>query len=93
MLASASTHQDSVKALTTSVEYMKASGDTLKNNVLLLADKENVKFGFYNHPVMLDYKVTHISYGFFQSFPAGIKYGWNVLAGYVGDMKYVFSKE
>lgn len=72
---------------------MKASGDTLKNNVLLLADKENVKFGFYNHPVMLDYKVTHISYGFFQSFPAGIKYGWNVLAGYVGDMKYVFSKE
>lgn len=93
VLASASTHQDSVKALTASVEYMKASGDTLKNNVLLLVDKENVKFGFYNHPVMLDYKVTHISYGFFQSFPAGIKYGWNVLAGYVGDMKYVFSKE
>ena len=93
VLASTSTHQDSVKALTASVEYMKASGDTLKNNVLLLADKENVKFGFYNHPVMLDYKVTHISYGFFQSFPAGIKYGWNVLAGYVGDMKYVFSKE
>ena len=93
VLASASTHQDSVKVLTASVEYMKASGDTLKNNVLLLAEKEGVKFGFYNHPVMLDYKVTHISYGFFQSFPAGIKYGWNVLAGYVGDMKYVFSKE
>ena len=93
VLASVSTHQDSVKALTASVEYLKASGDTLKNNVLLLADKESVKFGFYNHPVMLDYKVTHISYGFFQSFPAGIKYGWNVLAGYVGDMKYVFSKE
>ena len=37
VLASASTHQDSVKALTASVEYLKASGDTLKNNVLLLA--------------------------------------------------------
>ena len=37
--------------------------------------------------------MTHVNYGFFQSFPAGIKYGWNVLAGYVGDMKYVFSKE
>lgn len=93
VLASASTHQDSVKDLTASVEYLKASGDTLKNKVLLLADKENVKFGFYNHPVMLDYKVTHISYGFFQSFPAGVKYGWNVLSGYVGDMKYVFTKE
>ena len=93
VLASVSTHQDSVKALTASVEYLKASGDTLKSNVLLTAEKEGVKFGFYNHPVMLDYKVTHISYGFFQSFPAGIKYGWNVLSGYVGDMKYVFTKE
>ena len=93
VLTAATSHQDSVKALTASVEYVKASGDTLKNNVLLLADKENVKFGFYNHPVMLDYKVTHISYGFFQSFPAGVKYGWNVLSGYVGDMKYVFTKE
>ena len=41
----------------------------------------------------MDYKVTHIGYGFFESFPAGVKYGWNVLSGYVGDMKYVFSKE
>lgn len=40
----------------------------LKNSVLLQAGDEGVKFGFYNHPVMLDYKVTHISYGFFQSF-------------------------
>ena len=28
---------------------------------------------------MLDYKITHVNYGFFESFPAGIKYGWNVL--------------
>ena len=93
MLTAATSHQDSVKALTASVEYVKASGDTLKNSVLLQAGDEGVKFGFCNHPVMLDYKVTHISYGFFQSFPAGVKYGWNVLSGYVGDMKYVFTKE
>ena len=93
VLTAATSHQDSVKALTASVEYVKASGDTLKNNVMLQAGDEGVKFGFYNHPVMLDYKVTHISYGFFQSFPAGVKYGWNVLSGYVGDMKYVFTKE
>ena len=93
VLASTSSHQDSVKALTAQVTYLKASGDTLKNNVMLQATEDGVKFGFYNHPVLQDYKVTHISYGFFQSFPAGIKYGWNVLSGYVGDMKYVFSKE
>ena len=32
-------------------------------------------------------------YGFFASFPAGIKLGVNTLAGYVNQMKYVFSKE
>ena len=93
VLTAATSHQDSVKALTAQVTYLKASGDTLKNSVLLQASDEGVKFGFYNHLVMRDYKVTHISYGFFQSFPAGIKYGWNVLSGYVGDMKYVFTKE
>ena len=93
VLASTSSHQDSVKALTAQVTYLKASGDTLKNNVMLQSTENGVKFGFYNHPILQDYKVTHISYGFFQSFPAGIKYGWNVLSGYVGDMKYVFSKE
>ena len=93
MLSTVSTHKDSLKALTVSVEYLNAKGDTLKNKVALQSTDGGVKFGFYNHPAMLDYKVTHISYGFFESFPAGIKYGWNVLAGYVGDMKYVFSKE
>ena len=93
VLKAATSKQDSLKALAAQVEVLKASGDTLKTAVQLQASDEGVKFGFYNHPVMLDYKVTHISYGFFKSFPAGIKYGWNVLAGYVGDMKYVFSKE
>ena len=93
VLASAETPQDSARALTAQVTYLKASGDTVKSSVLLKSTEEGVKFGFYNHPVLLDYKITHVNYGFFESFPAGIKYGWNVLAGYVGDMKYVFSKE
>lgn len=33
------------------------------------------------------------TYGFFESFPAGIKLGVNTLKGYVSDMKYVFTKE
>lgn len=41
----------------------------------------------------LDYKVTSIDYGFFESFPAGIALGVNTLKGYVNDMKYVFTKE
>lgn len=39
------------------------------------------------------YQPTNIDYGFFQSFPAGVKLGVNTLKGYVNDMKYVFTKE
>ena len=41
----------------------------------------------------LDYKLTTLSYDFFESFPAGIALGVNTLKGYVNDMKYVFTKE
>lgn len=42
---------------------------------------------------LLDYKATNLTYGFFESFPAGITLGVNTLKGYVNDMKYVFTKE
>lgn len=44
-------------------------------------------------PRILDYQPVTRSYGFFESFPAGIAYGCNVLKGYVSDFKYIFSKE
>ncbi len=34
-----------------------------------------------------------IEYGFWESVPAGIKYGWEVLTGYVKQFKLVFTKE
>jgi len=39
------------------------------------------------------FKVVNKEYGFFESFPAGIRLGVNTLKGYVSDMKFVFSKE
>lgn len=44
-------------------------------------------------PCAPDYPVEKITYNFFEAFPAGIAYGWNVLTGYVSDFKYLFSKE
>lgn len=41
----------------------------------------------------LSYKVTKRQYGFFESFPAGVRLGVNTLKGYVNDLKYVFTKE
>ena len=40
-----------------------------------------------------EYKLVDLEYGFWSSIPAGIKYGWNTLKGYVGDFRYVFTKE
>ncbi len=39
------------------------------------------------------YEPTYVTYGFWESFPAGTAYGINVLKGYVDDLKYVFTKE
>lgn len=39
------------------------------------------------------YPTKTLTYGFFESFPAGIMLGVNTLKGYVNDMKYVFTKE
>lgn len=44
-------------------------------------------------PRSLGYVPVTLEYGFLESFPAGIKYGCNVLKGYVSDFKYVFSSE
>ena len=44
-------------------------------------------------PRSLGYSPVVKEYGFFESFPAGVRYGCNVLKGYVSDFKYVFSSE
>ncbi|MBO4719266.1 MAG: site-2 protease family protein [Prevotella sp.] len=53
----------------------------------------DLKVGFVVKAIAGLYEPYTREYGFFESFPAGIKYGWNVLAGYVGDMKYVFTAD
>ena len=52
-----------------------------------------LKLGFVVKSIADIYKPVTTEYGFFESIPAGIKYGWHVLASYVDDMKYVFSAE
>ena len=46
----------------------------------------------YHNP-MAEYETTTVNYGFIESFPAGTERGWRVLKGYVGDLKYLFTKE
>ena len=53
----------------------------------------DLKLGFTIQSLASLYKPVTREYGFFESFPAGVKYGWSVLASYVDDLKYVFTAE
>ena len=63
---------------------------TMISSLSILMTKE-FKIGFM--PLMPEVKAVHEDYGFFESFPAGVSYGWNVLGGYVSDLKYLFTKQ
>ena len=106
MFTCAQTHADTVKALAavlTVERQVEGKTDTLtlkgqfdavsEGGFSPLSKGEPMRLVLGYMPQQPQYKVTHIDYGFFESFPAGVKYGCKVLSGYVGDMKYLFSAE
>lgn len=106
MFTCAQTHADTVKALAavlTVERQVEGKTDTLTlkgqfdavsaGGFSPLSKGEPMRLVLGYMPQQPQYKVTHIDYGFFESFPAGVKYGCKVLSGYVGDMKYIFSAE
>ena len=92
MLASADSHADSMKVrtVTVSVARGKAGGDTLNTTLTMTPE---LLLGVGQTSIATYYKPVNVEYGLLESIPAGIAYGWNTLAGYVGDMRYVFSAE
>ena len=90
----------SFNRLIEALEAQKADGNPMVqmtvvregNEVNLTATVDSTyKLGIM--PRELGYTPVKKEYGFFASFPAGVKYGCNVLKGYVSDFKYVFSSE
>lgn len=64
-----------------------------RDSILEITASVDTAFTLGVMPVQNDYPLIHNTYGFFESFPAGIQFGLNVLEGYVSDFKYVFSSE
>ncbi len=67
-----------------------------RNNELIelpIKTGEDGKLGFAPKSVGAHLGYKHISYNFFQAFPAGIDKGVNLLSGYVRQIKLVFSRE
>lgn len=50
------------------------------------------RIGFYNKKSFGKHDTQLLEYGFFESFPAGIEFGWRKLKGIVNSMKYLFTK-
>jgi len=89
LLLTAKTQADSLKARTVSIVF----GNDARTDTATVVLTPELKLGFFAPSIAALYKPVTIEYSFLESIPAGIKYGWHVLASYVDDMKYVFSAE
>ena len=90
MMAVAETAADSVKARSVNIEVRGKNGEVRKEDVVLTPD---LKLGFTIKSLAELYTPYTREYSFLESIPAGIKYGFHVLASYVDDLKYIFSAE
>ena len=91
-LTAAKSHADSMKLRQATLVVQRAGGGTDTVATTLTPDLK-VGFAVPSLYQLYDKQTTHKSYTFMQSFPAGCKYGWDVLAGYVSDMQYVFTAD
>lgn len=89
MMAAAKTQADSMKVRTATIVFER---NEARDTATVTLTSE-LKLGFFVKSLAGLYEPYTREYGFLESIPAGIKYGWNVLAGYVGDMKYVFTAD
>ena len=102
MMTAAQSKEDSLKVRTATIVVSRNEEGGTKNENTSAAEKKDtfsvvltpeLKLGFYVKSLAGLYEPYTHEYSFLESIPAGIKYGWNVLAGYVGDMKYVFTAD
>ena len=85
-------HQDSLKLRQVTIVVKKAATGKLDTLQTTLSPDYQLGIAWYN-PMKSDYKTTTEHFGFFESIPAGINHGWNVLVGYVDDLKYLFTAD
>lgn len=92
MMSNATNHADSLKVRTTTMVISRKCNNGITDTVSVVFD-DNMKLGVVRSALTDYYKEKHITYGFFESFPAGVNYGIGVLRGYVDDLKYVFTAD
>lgn len=89
VLADSKTSADSMKVRKATVVF----ANNLKTDTAAVVLSPDLMLGIVVQQSAALYKVTTVNYGFFESFPAGVRYGIDVLRGYVDDMKYVMTAD
>jgi regulator of sigma E protease len=80
---------DSLRMRHATVVYQRG-GQTDTTHLLLTTQ---LQLGVTYGSLLQYYKPVTTTYGVLSCIPAGIKHGWNVLAGYVNDLKYLFTSQ
>lgn len=91
VLAVSTTSADSIKARKATIIVSKAATGT--NDTVNVTLTPELLVGFNVKSLAALYEPVTKEYDFFESLPAGVSYGIDVLSGYVDDLKYVFSAE
>ena len=97
-MTEATTQADSLRLRTATIVFQHSSPITHHSSpntpdTATIVLTPELQMGVGMTSLLSYYQPTKVSYGFFESFPAGIQYGWNVLSGYVGDLKYLVSSD
>ncbi|MBQ2338093.1 MAG: RIP metalloprotease RseP [Prevotella sp.] len=92
VMSGAITPADSMRVRTVSVVRRQAA-DSNRVDTLHMVLTPELALGVTQSTIATYYKPVTDEFGFFESFPAGVRYGISVLKGYVSDMKYVFTAD
>ncbi|MCD7721881.1 MAG: RIP metalloprotease RseP [Prevotellaceae bacterium] len=60
-------------------------------DTLSLTLDEDMKMGVVRRMPIGEEQIEHITYNVLTCVPAGLRHGWEVLAGYVSDLRYIFT--
>lgn len=90
-LVDAKTPKDSLACRSITVSYTLPNDTAVMTEALVMTPE--MKMGIAWPHYSQYYKRTDVEYSFFESFPAGVVYGCDILGGYISDLKYLFSGE
>ncbi|MBR0272674.1 MAG: RIP metalloprotease RseP [Bacteroidaceae bacterium] len=93
VLAAGCSHEDSVRLRTLPIVFANEGAAAPDTAVIQLTEQYMLGIVKSFYPTYYKDELVHHDYGFWESIPAGIAYGWETLKGYVSDLKYLFSKK